>query len=185
MSTPTPTPTPTPNVDAQPSEPGSTLQFVVCATVVCVGLGILAGQAPPRIRLLGLFSLGFGLLAGGLLSSLAGWLNVRLNVVMIAAIGVMTLGGMVIGVCATVANQPRPPTPRDLHPIEAQVVARMPPPQPPDFGSRVRTYLHLRVEMLGDWSSPWPEVFWGGELLLGTAGSVWMALRGRSREARP
>ena len=205
MSSPTP--------DATSSEPGSALQFVLGAVVVAGGLGLLAAQAPARIRLVGLFSLGLGLLTGWLLTSLAGRLNVRLDAAKIAVIGIVTLGGLVTSVCATVAQQPPPPPVRDMHPIEAQVMARMrkaaessgseapdpagptisvlpaipridvTPAPPTGFASRVRTYLQRRVEMLGDWISPWPELFWGGELLAATAGSVWMASRSRRGES--
>ena len=204
---------PTPSHDPTPSEPGSALQFVLGAVVVAGGLGLLAAQAPARIRLLGLFSLGLGLLTGWLLTSLAGRLNVRLDAAKIAVIGVVTLGGLVTSVCATVAQQPPPAPVRDMHPIEAQVMAQMrraaessgskePNPTgptlsvmpaipaiaitsspPAGFANRVRTYLQRRVEMLGHWSSPWPELFWGGELLVGAAGSVWMAFRGRRGES--
>ncbi len=205
MSIPTPDPT--------PSEPGSALQFVLGAVVVAGGLGLLAAQAPARIRLLVLFSLGFGLLTGWLLASLAGRLNVRLDAAKIAVIAIVTLGGLVTSVCATVAQQSPPAPVRDMHPIEAQVMAQMrkaaessgshasvptgptisvlpaipaiavTPAPPASFADRVRTYLQHRVQMLGHWTSPWPELFWGGELLAGTAGSVWMAFRGRHWES--
>jgi len=38
--------------------------------------------------------------------------------------------------------------------------------------SRFAAYLQHRVKELGDWSAPWPVVFWLGELLLGTAAGV-------------
>jgi hypothetical protein len=38
--------------------------------------------------------------------------------------------------------------------------------------SRFAAYLQHRVKELGDWSAPWPAVFWLGELLLGTAAGV-------------
>jgi len=35
------------------------------------------------------------------------------------------------------------------------------------------TYLYRRILRLGDFSSPWPEFFWGSEIVFGTFAGVW------------
>ena len=175
------------------NELGVLLAFWLGAVAVAAGLGIAAAHAPPRIRLLGLFSIGFGLLMGWFVTRLAAMLNLRIGFVHIAWIGLVTMGGLVASVLHTVALQP-PPTPTTLpHPIAAMLAAKMQeesglnpgdampelanaPAQAPGFGSRVQRYLTRRVQMLGDWPSPWPELFWGVELLAGTASAVGIAL---------
>lgn len=42
-------------------------------------------------------------------------------------------------------------------------------------------YLQVRVSPLGDWSAPWPVVFWGMELLAGSLCGAWMAARSSGR----
>ncbi len=194
MSTPS-----TPITDSPTLERGSVLQFCLGCVVLAGILGVLAAHSPARIRLLGLFSIGFGLLTGWLLARLATTLNVRLDAPKIALIGIVTLAGLITSVCRTVALQP-PSTAKNM--IADMVEARMreaaekgepgadapteplPLPTSPGFAGRLLTYLNRRVEMLGNWSSPCPELFWAGELLLGTAGSIGMALFSRRQEPR-
>lgn len=52
----------------------------------------------------------------------------------------------------------------------------------PQFSSRLQFYLHYRIAS-GSWPRPWPEMFFGGEVLLGMAGAVWMAIQCRRRTA--
>lgn len=175
-----------PTPDPAPRDPGSAMTFAIAATVIAAALAVIAAHAPARIRLLGLFSLGFGLICGWLLTRLAAMLHVRLDAPKLALIGTVTLAGLITSVCQTVALQPVKPPDATPHPIAALVAAQLgesPEQQPvPNFASRLRTHLIHRVERLGEWSSPWPEVFWTAELLVGTAGSVWIAVRCRPSE---
>lgn len=52
----------------------------------------------------------------------------------------------------------------------------------PRFASRIQFYLHYRIAK-GSWPRPWPEMFFGVEVLLGMAGAVWMAIQCRRRTA--
>ncbi|MBX3436722.1 MAG: hypothetical protein KF861_04465 [Planctomycetaceae bacterium] len=38
-------------------------------------------------------------------------------------------------------------------------------------------YLAFRVRPLGEWSQPWPSVFWGAEILLASVAGAWTASR--------
>lgn len=175
--------------------------FVVGAAVVAAGLGLLAAHAPARVRLLGLFSIGFGLLTGWLLAGLAAQLHQRIGRVQLVIIALATLAGLITGVCRTVMLQPANPK-ADAHPVAEMVEAQLrkptetgpstPPPPilsipkletgPRPFADRLQTYLSRRVEMLGVWPTPWPELFWGLELALGVAGAIWIAARCQAGE---
>lgn len=43
--------------------------------------------------------------------------------------------------------------------------------------TRFSTYLQLRVSALGSWPSPWPLVFWIGEVIAGSLSGVWLFRR--------
>ena len=169
MSTQPPLDSPDPAAaDSASPERGSVLQFCLGCIAAAAILGELAAHAPARVRLLGLFSLGFGLLVGWLLCRLAKILNVRLDAAKIALIAAVTLAGLITGVCRTVALQP-PSTTKNMiadmiearmreaadkgEPSLAEPSEPMPLPTPPGFAGRVQTYLNRRVEMLGHWSS--------------------------------
>lgn len=177
--------------------------FVLGAIVVAAGLGLLAAHAPARVRLLGLFSLGLGFLTGWLLAGLAARLQLRLGRVQLVIVALATSGGLITSVCRTVMLQPVNRK-ADAHPVAEMVEAQLrkpaqsdlPVPQAPllaaptlqatprPFADRLQTYLSRRVEMLGNWPTPLPELFWALELLLGTAGAVWIASRCQAVEAQ-
>lgn len=192
----------TSNASTRP-ESGSMLLFALGAIVVAAGLGLLAAHAPARVRLLGLFSLGFGLLTGWLVAGLAARLHLRIGRVQLVIIALVTLVGLITSVCRTVMLQPVNPK-AEAHPVAEMVEAQLrtpgqidlPAPQAPllagptlqatprPFADRLQTYLSRRVEMLGRWSAPWPELFWVLELVLGTTGAVWVASRCQAGEAQ-
>lgn len=192
----------TSNASIRP-ESGSMILFVLGAIVVAAGLGLLAAHAPARVRLLGLFSLGLGFLTGWLLAGLAARLQLRLGRVQLVIVALATSGGLITSVCRTVMLQPVNRK-ADAHPVAEMVEAQLrkpaqsdlPVPQAPllaaptlqatprPFADRLQTYLSRRVEMLGNWPTPLPELFWALELLLGTAGAVWIASRCQAVEAQ-
>lgn len=175
--------------------------FILGAAVVAAGLGLLAAHAPARVRLLGLFSLAFGLLTGWLLAGLGARLHLRIGRAQFVIIALVTLAGLITSVCRTVMLQPVNPK-AEAHPVAEIVEAQLrkpaqsdvPAPQGPllaapalqttprPFVDRLQTYLGRRVEMLGTWTTPWPEFFWAFELVLGAAGAVWIASRCQAEE---
>ena len=181
---------------------GSALWFWPGAIAVAAGLAIAAAHAPARIRLLGVFSVIFGLILGRMLVHLAATLHQRLNIPQVAWVGVVTAAGLIGSVCHLVALQPTPAPPTLSHPVATILAARMQEEngiqpgdtipefqpvvyKPPTFGIRVQTYLTSRVQNLGTWPSPWPELFWGVEVLAGTAAAIGMAWAMRSKEITP
>lgn len=45
------------------------------------------------------------------------------------------------------------------------------------------TFLYRRIHRLGDLSTPWPEVFWGCEIVFGTLAGVWCLRNGISTKS--
>lgn len=162
-------------------EAGSMLMFVLAAVIATAALALAAAHAPSRIRVLGLYSLAFGLLNALIQTRLAALLNVRITAIVIVLIAATTLAGLIGSVCQTVVLSPQSkPLDSNFHPVAAMVAARMEKTEQvkelvPTFAERLQSYLIRRVTLLGDWSSPWPEIFWGGELILGTAGAICLA----------
>lgn len=186
------------------SEKGSGLLFLAGSIAVTVGLSIAAAHAPARIRLLGVFSIGFGLLLGWLVTRLAATLTYRINVLQVAWIGILSSAGLVGSVCHMIAIQPVASAPTIENAVPKlfaiptpQSRSSSPAPKPNPmaalfaaqvhaesrtFGSRMHRYLTERVQMLGAWPSPWPELFWGTEVLAGTAAAIGIARKRRSQE---
>ncbi|MBS0202529.1 MAG: hypothetical protein JSS49_06475 [Planctomycetes bacterium] len=100
---------------------GSTLMFLAGTLIAAAGLGIVAAQAPDRIRLLVLFALGFGLLLGWLAARMSALLNVPRNRTRLGILAVATLGGLVLTLCQTVALLPTSQPSTKIHPIAALV----------------------------------------------------------------
>lgn len=181
----------TPEVTTPPrSDAGSILMFVIAASIATIALALAAAHAPDRIRLLALYSIAFGFLAAWIQVRLATFLQIKVTSLVIAIIGLLTLAGLVASACQTVALQPQPKLDANFHPVAALVAAQMEKENPvkekqvaPTFPERFRSYLVRRVDTFGGWSSPWPEAMWVGEILLGTAGAIFLAMQFRESKA--
>ena len=180
---------------------GSAIWFWPGAIAISAGMAIAAAHAPARIRLLGVFSVVFGLILGWLLSRLAATVHLKMRTLQVVWVGIVTAGGLIGSVCHLVALQPTS-TPNFPNPIATMLAARMQDEngiqpgdsmpefkpvayQPPTFGNRLQRFLISRIQSVGAWPSPWPELFWGGEVLAGTAAAVAMAWSMRSKEGTP
>lgn len=148
-------------------------------------LAVAAAYAPPRIRLIGLYSIAFGFLVGWLLVRLAEKLDVvpsRWTMAIVAAL--MTLGGLVLCTWETcrIELKSAPRAAKDA--LEAKLIQQLKTQSinendviqiesPPLFD--FRRHLAKRISQLGKWSSPWPELFWCGELIAAMAASIWIS----------
>ncbi len=179
--------TPSTNVLEAPSHSPSSSPWAWCVAslVITTALSLAAAHAPPRIRLIGLFSVAFGLLIGWLLAVLAEKLvshPSRLVMSLVAAI--LTLGGLIgCGWETFRLEQSRlAKSPNDdlalrlMEGMKAQGGAGDATPAKPSTLTAFRSHLSRRLRQLGDWPSPWPELFWLTELAAGASASVW-ALR--------
>jgi hypothetical protein len=166
--------------------------FVIAASIATVALALVAAHAPGRIRLLGLYSIAFGLLLAWIQIRLAAFLQIKVTSSVIAIIGLLTLAGLVTSACQTVALQPQPKVDDNFHPVAALVAAQLEKESPgtekevaPSFPERFQSYLVRRVDQFGNWSSPWPEVMWACEVFLGTGAAIFLAIQCREPKALP
>lgn len=166
----------------------STLKWLVATTLAVWGLSTLSGQLPPRIRLLLLFAIGFGLFAGWSAGVIADEFGVRRSWSKTATTAVLAVLGLANVAFAayrqsqetareTVARDPQQLT--ALRVLEGAMKddptlqrryqeerARL----QPDFGD----YLSRRLLVFGYVSSPWPAIVWGAEIIAGAAAAAGM-----------
>lgn len=160
--------------------------------VSLLGLALAALAAAWAPKMVGLFLIGFGLLAGAVSGTLARAFQVRGRaVVPLSALLITTsLVGLTLRTHQIWAERTRaiiqsndappvllPPSesleglPDDIRrTFESAAVA-----QRPDL--RFPAYLKDRTSPLGTWPWPWPALFWGAEIVAGTAAGTWLARR--------
>lgn len=179
-----------PQVSPTPSAPRTAwLGLVVCAVVIAVGIGLIAAQAPSRIRLLGLFPVALGVITALLLARLATLLELRLGPGADWLAGLATAGELALLLGLSVPAAPKaaslPP-----HPIASVVEAELKKTHPellepaaPEPSLRQTLRQRLERTPFGGFSSPVPELIWGSEVLAGSFAAA-MALR-MLRQSRP
>jgi len=164
----------------------STFVWIAACLVATIAVSLVAAQAPPRIRLIGIFPVMLGLLIGGLVVWLARKLDAvascRFQVVAAMLLAVAGWGGLtwetfrrdeVLSVKS--ANQEL--AARLMKEFEQQTNAPHIELDRPTTLKAFRSYLARRVQQLGDWLSPWPELFWGLELIMTGVGAGWASTR--------
>ena len=165
--------------------------WLPCLAVSLLGLTLAALAAAWAPKMVGLFLLGFGALAGAVPGMLArlfqvhGRAAVAISALLIAASLVgLTLRTHQIWAERTktiLQNRSAPPVflpsgslaglPDDVRrTFESAAAAQRP---DLDFSA----YLRERTGPLGSWSFPWPVIFWGAEIAAGTAAGMWLARR--------
>jgi hypothetical protein len=177
----------------------ATLKWLVATTLAIWGLSALAGHLPARFRLLLLFSIGFGLLAGWGARVIADEFEVRRSGRGAAITALLTILGLANVAWAayrqsqatareTIARDPQQLT--ALRILEGAMKddpalqrryreerARL----QPDFGD----YLTRRLLVFGYVAPPWPIVIWSAELLAGSVAAAWMFRRRGRRTSDP
>jgi hypothetical protein len=181
-----------PPPDQPVQKESGTLSWLPIAVILTTAMSVAAAHVPSRVRLIGLFSVAFGLMLGWLLVQLNGKLNANLPVKFIAGIAaVLTLLGLVGStwqLCRLDAQNRAPSANESLAlkmmeqmksqmPIDGQQKDSPSNSLSEELDTSFRGYLSRRIRKLGHWSSPWPEVIWGTELLAGAAASFWIASR--------
>ena len=169
------------------------LKWLVATTLAVWGLSALTGQLPARVRLLLLFAIGFGLVAGWSAGVIADEFGVRRawsKGAIAAALTILGLANVAFAAYRQSQETARETVSRDPQQLTALRVlegamqddpalqrryheerARL----QPDFGD----YLTRRLLVFGYVPSPWPAVAWGAEVIAGAAAAVWMFLRRR------
>ena len=168
---------PLPADPAAPRTTAASSQAVVwclACLVAVTGVAILAALLPARVRLLGLYLPAVGGLCGWLCRWLASQFDQRWSksqtfvATLIIVVGLLLTTGLAQRRYRQQYEQEAPPP---------SVLALR---QHPEFGLPLDgppPYLQSRVSPLGRWQSPWPEVFWGAEVLVGTLLGGWLASR--------
>lgn len=170
---------PTPN-DAS-RDRVSWLSWLARAALVVLALSIAAAQAPTRVKLLGLFSVGVGCTMGAASAFFTQPHPAQAPRRRLLAMFLLAFTGLAgstwLAFRLDAASQPKSP--------QQQMAATMMKQMERDSGGEIvpatsisavdefRRYLTRRVRQLGSWSSPWPELFWVGELLAGGAAAAW------------
>jgi hypothetical protein len=158
--------------------------WIVCSLIFTLAISLAAAHAPPRIRLVGLFSLAFGVLIGWVLRRLARALDADVPRTVVGVVAmIMTIAGLVGSTCEIFRLEMarRGQSTNDaiaLRMIEEMENKTTPPnneQSAPTQLQEFRRYLADRIRQLGDWPRPWPELFWLGEILAGGVASYWMS----------
>lgn len=168
---------------------GGGSSFVVWVLASCFSVAVLAvgaAHAPARVRLIGLFSVGFGLIVG--------WPTVRLaqifevqpvprSAVVLASL--LAITGFAVSTWQTFKLDEQTQKKTKEEELAASLMrefdrqqgvttvdeAQLPSPK------RFQRYLSRRVKQLGEWLSPWPELFWSTEVLLAGVAAGWLTYR--------
>ena len=178
----------TPVAESPRTSPGAWLQWLVMAVLALVVLTLAAAYAP---KMIGLFLIGYGLAAGGILGWLARLCGLAGRVLPMSCAVLIAVGtvGLTLRthqlwtertlalVKETNARSPFPSLgsinglPGDIRGSFQQALATRSPRT--DFPA----YLHDRLTPLGDVPSPWPAVIWGAEVAFAAAAGAWLAHR--------
>lgn len=168
--------------------PGVWLQWLVTAALSLIVLTLAAAYAP---KMVALFLIGYGLAAGAILGWLARLSGLRglplvMSCALLIAIGSVGLtvrshqlwGKRTLALLKeTNGLSPFPSLglleglPSDIRSGFQRALATRSPRM--DFPA----YLHDRLTPLGDWPPPWPALFWGAEIAIGTVAGAWLAGR--------
>lgn len=170
---------------------GGSLVVWMLASLFCVAvLALAVSHAPARIRLIGLLSIGFGLLVGWLIVWLANVFEVRPSLwTLFVFAASLACGGFVLSTLQTFQLDTAM---RQLS-KEEELAAKLMREIDRQRGvvkadetvvQRFREFLSRRVRQLGAWPSPWPEVFWSGESLLTGIAAGGLSVRRASASSR-
>jgi len=173
-------------------------------------LSLAAAHAPPRVRLIGLYSIGYGVVAGYGLWFLAGLTSApagkRCGVLAFAAIA----AGQVLLALEThrLLTSEAQSAASTISPAELMLETADPPADPQsrklfdemkksvagaaaeqrallEEQRRFGAYLRRRIAPLGDWGTPWAELFWCAEVVASAAVGAWIAARPRAAASTP
>jgi len=185
-------------------------RWLFLGVIGLAALTLAAAHAPPRVRLIGLYSVGYGAVAGYGLWLLAGLTNApagkRCAVLAFAAI----VAGQVLLALEThrlLASEAQTAA-STISPAEVMLETAAPPSDPQsrklfdemkeavtgaaaqqrarlEEQRRFGAYLRRRIAPLGDWGTPWAEIFWGAEVVASAAVGAWIAARPRAAARSP
>ena len=175
---------PHPSHDEPASERGAVsagLLWVLLSLVIVTAITLVAIQAPPRVKLIGLFAVGYGLLTGWLIALAAGPTRFVPGRPGVAVTFVL----ITLGQCGLALESHRLHRAAEFRTFEKSPQSRLPQAERLRHllheATRFSVYQRHRLSALGQWPSPWPMLFWTGEVLLAGALGTWLACRLWSR----
>ncbi len=175
------------------------LLWIVLSAICVTAWTLICAHAPARIRLIGLFAVGYGLGAGWLLKQLARKLAFEGERFIPWLVGLLVVAGQ-IGLAVEshrlFVNEMRRSLENDKarSALAALLQNNAPEGDPTSrkmlddmreslgLHTEFRGYLARRLAPFGRWSSPWPEIFWSLEIAASAAAAVWIASQSVSRE---
>lgn len=195
----------TPGTDIA-SAPALSLRQWLLLAVCCVAiLALLSAHAPGRIRLIGLFAVVFGLVAGGILGTAARNLkfaNTRLLVPLTFVLIACGEAGMTTESHRVYITTLKAVYEKDIPSLPLQLMKEQGSLETPklDVQQQMKTagkisqsfhedrlqilkeqsgffrYLRYRISPLGEWAVPFATVFWICEVILGSLSGTWFAI---------
>jgi len=157
------------------------LSWLARTALVALVLSIAAAHVPTRVKLLGLFSVVAGSAMGATSAFLTKPHPNRVPRRWLLAVFLTAL----VGLAGSTWLAYRLDAFSQSKSLQQQMAVTMMKQMERDSGGEIasaptvstinefRWYLARRVKQLGSWPSPWPELFWIGELLAGGAAAVW------------
>jgi hypothetical protein len=189
---------------SQKSHDDSFLQWLLVAFFVVTPMALIWAHSPARIRLIGLFSLAFGVAAGWILGVTARFLTrpATQNVVLLSFV-LIALGEVgwtlesyriYVGQLRQAYEQdvPRLITPELFKQQDVEGIEGVNVPQRLQAAGKLGRsiqearheelnkqigfpeYLQQRITPLVQWPTPFPELFWSCEILLGSLAGAWI-----------
>ncbi len=157
--------------------------FTACAFTI-TALSIAAAHAPARIRLIGLFSIAFGLVVGWGVVRIASQLQAqpgRRFTVFTAAL--LSLCGLIGSTLQTSRLDESHSMQSGNDALAARLIKEFEWHDNQSGSNKpsrtnvtaFQAYLSRRLQNLGNWSSPWPECFWLTELIATAIAAGWMS----------
>lgn len=164
----------------------SVLVWLTASLLVTIAISFAASRAPARIRLIGLFPIGFGSAVGWMIARLSRELNAHPSRrILVTAAVLLTLAGW-IGVTGETYRLEELHSPKlPSHGLAAQMMkdferqvkgTELEIPRP-DGLTLFRTYLSRRIQKMGAWRSPWPECFLFAESIVASIAAVAISRR--------
>ena len=180
-----------------PSPHGAIVCWLAAGALLAVAAGGVAAHLSGRVKLIGLFAVAFGVLCGWGQRELAGRLGVRrarpvtvLGALLVLA-GLLVFSGESFRLYRLDRAREFAGNPVGLAAAQMQARGGVPPEVAEEFAraararraklaeeSRFSAFAAYRIRQFAAWPAPWPVVFWGGEVLLGTAAGAWILARG-------
>ena len=182
------------NGQSEPSRGSSSVLIWLSACLIAVtALSIAAANAPARIRLIGLFSVAFGLIVGWGVVRVASQLQAepRRRVSVITAM-LLTLCGLIGSTWQSSRLDEARSTQSGNDALAARLIKEFDQQEKvPGNGVQSRSevtafqkYLSRRLKNLGNLTTPWPECFWAFELIAAAIAAGWMSYQSLSAGAR-